>query len=59
MALEDLNKAIKINPTATAYFYRGAIKDMKKDSKGACADIGAAAEMGHEEAQNLKDKICR
>ncbi len=59
LALEDLNKAIKIQPTAIAYFYRGAIKDMKNDTKGACSDLKSAADLGHEEAKKLHDKICQ
>ena len=58
LALDDLNNAIKFKPTAEAYYLRGAIKDMNKDTAGACADLKTAAQMGLKEAIEQSAKIC-
>jgi tetratricopeptide (TPR) repeat protein len=58
LALEDFDKAIKIKPDGDAYYYRGAVKYMKKDSKGACADLKSAVALGHEEAKSKISGMC-
>lgn len=58
-ALADLDNSIKIKPTAKAHFYRAKIKDIKKDQKGTCQDLSAAAALGHEEAKKSFERFCK
>ena len=58
LAMEDLNQSIKIKASGEAYYWRGAVKSIKNDSKGACTDLKTAANMGFEEAQAKVDELC-
>jgi tetratricopeptide (TPR) repeat protein len=60
LSLDDLDQAIKLNPTSgIAYFYRGACKDNLKDAGGGCADLKKSAELGYKEAEERVKKYCR
>jgi len=57
-ALQYLDKSIKINPTAEAYFYRGAIYYEMNDLKNSCLDLQKAKNLGYEKAQEILEKFC-
>jgi len=58
-ALSDLDKAVKYSPqSGRAYFYRGAIKDINGDKKGACEDLQKAVEYNFEGAAEAKKRAC-
>lgn len=59
LSIEDLSQSIKLTNNAEAYFYRGKIKDLGKDRKGACDDLRAAANGGHKEAAIKMKEICK
>jgi len=58
LALSDFNESIKIKPTGEAYYFRGAVKSIKNDNKGACSDLKASAELGYEEAKIKLSELC-
>jgi hypothetical protein len=58
LALDDLNESIKIQPSGEAYFWRGAVKSIKNDSKGACFDLKTSATMGYEDAKARVEELC-
>ena len=53
-ALENLSKSIALEPSATFYFYRTAVKAKLKDNAGACEDLKKAQELNPEEAENYE-----
>jgi tetratricopeptide (TPR) repeat protein len=53
-ALENLSKSIALEPSATFYFYRTAVKAKLKDNVGACEDLKKAQELNPEEAENYE-----
>lgn len=57
-ALADFDNAIKYGETGRAYFYRGAIYDMKKDTKRACQDLKKAVELKYPEAEKAYKRAC-
>jgi tetratricopeptide (TPR) repeat protein len=58
LALDDLNTAIKVKPTAEAHYQRAiCFYELKNDDK-ACQDLKAAAGMKHLEAQKMSMRFC-
>jgi tetratricopeptide (TPR) repeat protein len=57
-AFEDFNNAIKFGESGRAYFYRGAIKDMQKDTKNACLDLKKAVDLKYPEAEKAYKRAC-
>ncbi len=53
-ALENLSKSIALEPSATFYFYRTAVKAKLKDNVGACEDLKKAQELNPSEAENYE-----
>lgn len=53
-ALENLSKSIALEPSATFYFYRTAVKAKLKDNVGACEDLKKAQELNPEDAENYE-----
>ena len=53
-ALENLSASIALEPSATFYFYRTAVKAKLKDNVGACEDLKKAQELNPEEAENYE-----
>ena len=53
-ALENLSASISLDPSATFYFYRTAVKAKLKDNVGACEDLKKAQELNPEEAENYE-----
>ncbi len=53
-ALENLSKSIALEPSATFYFYRTAVKAKLKDYAGACEDLKKAQELNPSEAENYE-----
>ncbi|MFD3294149.1 tetratricopeptide repeat protein [Aquirufa sp. KTFRIE-69F] len=53
-ALENLSKSISLDPSATFYFYRTAVKAKLKDYVGACEDLKKAQELNPSEAENYE-----
>jgi tetratricopeptide (TPR) repeat protein len=53
-ALENLSKSIALEPSATFYFYRTAVKAKLKDHTGACEDLKKAQELNPTEAENYE-----
>ena len=59
IALTDLNLLISLFPNeATAYFYRGQLKDIMNDTEGCCKDLSKAGELGMKEAYDQIKKRC-
>ncbi|MBU0489573.1 MAG: tetratricopeptide repeat protein [Bacteroidetes bacterium] len=58
-AIEDLDRLIKLEPTADLYYKRAACKEFNEDRVGSCADLKMAASMGHEEAKKVAAKYCQ
>jgi tetratricopeptide (TPR) repeat protein len=59
LASEDFEKAIKFAPTGRAYFYRGAMRDMQGDNKGACEDLHEAVNLEYPGAKEAMERVCR
>jgi len=57
-ALEDLNQAIRLNPTAESYYIRATIYASQNNTRVACQDLRQAAAMGHKEAKQKFDLYC-
>lgn len=57
-ALENLNTAIKLNPSGRAYYYRAIVWDINGDRTSACADLQQSINLGYIEAKASYDKIC-
>jgi tetratricopeptide (TPR) repeat protein len=53
-ALENLSASISLDPSATFYFYRTAVKAKLKDYAGACEDLKKAQELNPSEAENYE-----
>jgi tetratricopeptide (TPR) repeat protein len=53
-ALENLSVSISLDPSATFYFYRTAVKAKLKDYAGACEDLKKAQELNPSEAENYE-----
>ncbi|MFM6941805.1 MAG: tetratricopeptide repeat protein [Aquirufa sp.] len=53
-ALENLSASISLDPSATFYFYRTAVKAKLKDYAGACEDLKKAQELNPAEAENYE-----
>jgi tetratricopeptide (TPR) repeat protein len=53
-ALENLTASISLDPSATFYFYRTAVKAKLKDYAGACEDLKKAQELNPSEAENYE-----
>jgi tetratricopeptide (TPR) repeat protein len=53
-ALENLSASITLDPSATFYFYRTAVKAKLKDYAGACEDLKKAQELNPSEAENYE-----
>jgi tetratricopeptide (TPR) repeat protein len=53
-ALENLSLSISLEPSATFYFYRVAVKAKLKDNAGACEDLKKAQELNPSEAENYE-----
>jgi len=60
-AFADFNQAIKYEPRAAAYFYRGSCKFESGDKYGACLDLQKAVEMGYTEddIEEAVERVCR
>ena len=58
-ALQDLNKAIKINPNNADYFAsRGMLKIVMNDKRGGCFDLKKSSLMGDRKARKLFQEYC-
>ena len=59
-ALEDLNKAIELNPkNADSYFHRGAVSEVLKQYKSSLEDLNEAIRLkpNYAEAYNSRGKL--
>jgi len=59
LALDDLNEGIKAQSTAEGHYQRAICWYELKEEKKACADLRAAAELGHTEAARQIKSYCR
>ncbi len=57
-SLEDLNKSIKIKPTAEAFFYKGAVLYEMKKYNEACLELKKSAQMDYEPAKKRLKEVC-
>ena len=58
-AIEDFNKAVKLNKIFTdGYYWRAVAKSNAGDSVGSCKDYQKAQELGDKNAQHMLDKYC-
>jgi tetratricopeptide (TPR) repeat protein len=57
-ALENLNTAIKLDPSGRAYYYRAIVWDINGDRASACADLQQAVKLEYKDAKVSYDKIC-
>jgi Flp pilus assembly protein TadD len=59
-AVEDLTKAIRLNPTdALSYSYRGMAKFFRGDKEGYCKDFETAIKLGDKNAHLLIEGYCK
>ena len=60
LAIDDLNKAIQINPNSEYHYYhRGLCKISLKQDKSGCEDLRKGCSMGFQEACNDLKKYCK
>ena len=57
-AFADLDKSVKLQPTADALFFRALCFLESGDKNKACVDLVKADEMGSEDAKLLRKKLC-
>ncbi len=59
-ALENIDKAIALNPNYALYYYRsGEIKARMKNMKGACEDWNKAKQLGYKDAEEVIMYNCK